>query len=409
MWQERTASGWEVFLWPRPLASAAMLLQVQAGSRDEAAHESGWMHALEHMLFKGAGELDADAIARRLDALGGRIDAWTSREQIVLEAHIAREDAAEALRLLLQLALSPSLPAHEWERERGVILSEIAMSEDDPFDWGLEKHLQAAFAGDGFGRSVLGTPQTLKRCRCEDLQALHRRFFVRERLRLFVAGGFNASEVLKVCNEVAPPAGNSAEHPMPRLLPGVRGFAREAEQLIVYASVVQPRDDRRWEAQWLLHQVLGGGNSSLLFERLRQKHGLAYTVSASIDRFDAFTLSTIELACAPEKAEKAVRLLAQTLATLPEKIDAERLALAKRQALVSLALAEDHAPSLASMLLHEAPNLRSMQARRQAIEAVSIAEVRNEAARLCALSWAVSFVGPKDAIEAARRAWSATG
>ena len=328
----RLANGLLVASFPLPLQTGAIAVFVRAGSRDEAAHEAGFAHAVEHMLFKGAGDRDADALARAMDALGGGVNAWTGRERICVHAAFPGDAWREALELVASLALAPRFPEEEWARERGVIFAEMAMAEDDLPDWAADRHWQAMFPGP-FGRPVLGTREALEAADAAALAAFHRRTFGAPGLLLAVAGGVPADEAARAAEALAVPAAAPTRHEPPVFTPGARLFARASEQVhMIVSACLPPLAGEARATAALANQALGAGMSSMLFREVRERRGLAYSVGSHWDRHEAMSVWSVEASCAPEAARACAEAVAGTVARFArEGVSDAQLALARRQ------------------------------------------------------------------------------
>ena len=338
----RLANGLVAAALPLPLQTGAIALFVRTGSRDEAEAEAGFAHAVEHMLFKGAGGRDAETLARAMDALGGGVNAWTGRERICVHATFPGDAWQEALEIVSALALAPHFPEEEWARERGVIFAEMAMVEDDLPEWAAERHWQVMFPG-AFGRPVLGTRQALQAAGIADLKRFHARGFGSPRLLLAAAGGVPWEKVFAQAETLAVPATEPARHEAPAFAPGARLFARASEQVHMIVSTCLPPLVGPVRAQAALaNQILGAGMSSMLFQEVREKRGLAYSVGSHWDRYEAMSVWSVEASCAPEAARACAEAVAETVARfMQEGADEARLALARRQLAASLRMGLD--------------------------------------------------------------------
>jgi len=323
--------------------SVALGVFIDVGSRDEPTRLHGASHALEHMLFKGTRTLDVHALSARLDALGGQANAWTSRERTCLHIQVLREHWPEALRLLAEMICAPALPEDEWLREREVIFAEMAMVEDSPEDWALDRHMAALFPDDALGRNVLGSRDSLAAMDAADLQAYLQRHYVAPRMLVAAAGAIEHRALVDAVARLDwRRQGESVVRRSVPMRSGVHRHARAGEQaqlLVSYPGVSAASEDR--PLAWLANQLLGGGMSSHLFREIREKRGLAYSVGSQLGLFSTQGLWTISCGCAPSQAEQTARVLRRTLADFVPRLTVEELARAKRQLAIQLRMGMD--------------------------------------------------------------------
>lgn len=269
--------------------SVAVGFWLMAGSRDERREEQGLSHFLEHMAFKGTPRRDALAVAREADQLGGSLNAFTTKENTCFHARVLAEHLPRAVDLLSDLVLNPLYRAEDLERERQVILEEIAAQEDDP-----EELVQVQFArhfwkDNPFGWPILGEMEQVARFRREDLLAYRQAAYRPERMVVAAAGRLHHQELVDLVGPVLESFtnGTPARDRVPvDTHPGVFLFPRDLEQVHVCLGTRGPaaRDPRRFAAT-VLNVILGGNMSSRLFQVVREKLGLAYSIYSSLSFF----------------------------------------------------------------------------------------------------------------------------
>jgi predicted Zn-dependent peptidase len=257
-------------------------LWLEVGSRDEAATEGGLTHVLEHMAFKGTKRRTAYDIAREIDQLGGAGNAFTTQENTCYHLKVLEEQVPRALDLLIDLTLNPSYQPQELERERTVILEEIAAQEDNPEDL-VQVHFGREFwRGCSLGRPILGEARDIAAFSLEDLLSYRRATYRPERLVVAAAGHLTHQALL----DLVGPALERFDHGAPArdrepavAHPGAYLFTRDLEQahLCLGTRGLPAGDDRRFAAS-LLHVILGGNMSSRLFQVIREELGLAYSI-----------------------------------------------------------------------------------------------------------------------------------
>ncbi|HXH72790.1 MAG TPA: pitrilysin family protein [Mariprofundaceae bacterium] len=323
--------------------SVALGIFVDVGSRDETVAQAGITHALEHMLFKGTRELDVHQLAIRLDALGGNANAYTSRERTCFHLHVLHEQWREALGLLSSMVLEPALPAAEWQRERDVIISEMAMVDDTPEEWVMDQHVTALFAGQAVGQPVLGTPESLGGVTRDDLAAYLGHWYRPPRMLIAAAGRIDHAELVEaVANWNWPAGAESAGREKARICGGVQVLARDFEQaqLVLSLPGIVATSEARPQA-WIANQILGGGMSSRLFSEVREKRGLAYSVGSHLSMLTDTGSWTVTCGTSPEHAGSCVDLIGEVLGRLPDSLDEAEVARARQQLEVQLRMGMD--------------------------------------------------------------------
>ena len=264
--------------------SASFAIAVDVGARHETVSEGGLSHLLEHMAFKGSASLTAKQIAEAFDLMGGNVNAYTSHEHTVYYAKVLKEYAHDALELLCAIIADFAFDQQELERERQVILQEIAMHQDSPDDVVFDLFQEMAFGKQPLGRSILGTPERVASFTREDLIAYTAKHYVPQRMVVAAAGNVDHVDV---CGTVArhfgsrPRGAEVAPMEIGSYTGGEKTQEKELEQvqLVVGYPGVSTHHDDYFPLQ-MLATVLGGGMSSRLFQEIREKRGLAYSVSA---------------------------------------------------------------------------------------------------------------------------------
>ena len=264
--------------------SVALGLWVGAGSRDERSAKAGISHFIEHLLFKGTRSYSAQEIAEIFDTLGGELNAATSREQTVVYARVPDERLETAFDVMSDMVFAPLFA--DLDSERDVVLEEIAMVEDTPQDYVHDLISQAVFGNHALGRPVIGTAETISALGRRSLSAYHRAMYVGGNVVVSAAGNLEHNRLLALVEEAErkqadPPArSRRVRPPLVRTPPPrVRFQAKETEQYhVCVAAPGIARSDRRRFAASLLDGVLGGSASSRLFQEIREKRGMAYSV-----------------------------------------------------------------------------------------------------------------------------------
>jgi len=274
--------------------SAAVGIWVGVGSRDEAPTVAGAAHYLEHLLFKGTDRRSAARIAEEIDAVGGELNAFTAKEHTCYYAHALDEDVALAIDLVCDVVFHATMAEPDFELERGVVLEEIAMRDDDPEDMLHEAFAAALLGTHPLGRSVLGSESSINGMTRASLRGFYKRRYQPHRMVLAVAGNVEHNQVLRLARKsLAGVLGGSGE-PIPPRVGRWRGTAphglqlrtddTEQAHLMVGMHGLDRHDDRRFTLG-VLNAALGGGMSSRLFQEIREQRGLAYQVYSSVSSY----------------------------------------------------------------------------------------------------------------------------
>jgi predicted Zn-dependent peptidase len=280
----KLASGLSVVTDRMPhLESASLGVWIGTGSRNEAPDEHGISHLLEHMAFKGTKRRTARQIAEEIEAVGGDLNAATSVESTAYYARVLKADVPLALDVLSDIISEPAFDADELRREQNVIVQEIGAVEDAPDDLVFDRLQETAFPKQPVGRSILGTPETVRSFDPARLRAYLKRNYRGPGMILAAAGAVDhAAIVADAEKHFAGFAGPAAATPEPAQFGGgSRVETRDLEQVhIALALQGVPIKDPQLHSLQVFVNVLGGGMSSRLFQEVREKRGLCYTISA---------------------------------------------------------------------------------------------------------------------------------
>lgn len=312
---------------------------VRAASLHEPPDRMGVSHLLEHMVFKGTERRSAKDIALSLEALGGSLDAYTSREHTVYQARVLDEHLPQAADVIADIVFRPTLRASDVTLERKVVLEEIGMVEDTPDDLVFELHNEALWGPHPYGYSILGTRETVKRLGVPELRDLHQRAYHPAQIVIAASGNVTNDRLLEVLGETGwldVPRGSDRllTAPNPVVMPSSdRSIARDGTQThVVVGTDAVPYGDARRYALVLVSMLLGGGMSSRLFQRVREELGLAYNVY-TYQSFHADTgMHGVYVGTAPETATQAVVAIQDELArVVQEGLPDEELEMGKMQ------------------------------------------------------------------------------
>ena len=299
---------------------------VRAASLHEPRERMGISHLLEHMVFKGTARRSAHEIALSLEALGGSLDAYTSREHTVYQGRVLDEHLTEAADVIADIVFRPMLRHSDLLLERKVILEEIGMVEDTPDDLVFELHNEALWGSHPYGYSILGTRETVTGLGVGDLRELHQRAYHPGHLVVAAAGNVEHDQLLDVLAETgwtdtAARDGTPLESAPPRAeAPVVRHVPRDGAQThIVAGTTAVPHGDPRRFPLLLLSMLLGGGMSSRLFQRVREELGLAYAVYTYQTFHADVGMHGVYVATAPDSAGAALDAIRTELQSVVDR------------------------------------------------------------------------------------------
>ena len=295
--------------------SAAIGVWIGNGSRFESAEQNGISHFIEHMIFKGTEKRTARHIASMMDAMGGQSNAFTTKDctcyyMKVLDTHL--HTAAE---LLADMFLCSSFADEDIELERGVVLEEIDMYEDTPEDVATEKLFEACYEGTALGRPILGTEETLARM---DSKALHdyvRKNYHPEDTVVALSGSFSDADLDYICElfgEMQGSGRNKIEpaHYQPRVV--IRSKEIEQNHLCLGFPGLPLLDDKRYAYQ-LMNAIIGGGMSSRLFQTVRERNGMCYSIYSFPSSHVDTGMFSIYVGLGQEDEAKAAKLICNVL------------------------------------------------------------------------------------------------
>ena len=316
--------------------SAAVGLWVRVGSREEPAPRAGISHFIEHMLFKGTERRSAEDIAKAIDAVGGILDAFTSRESTCFYAKVLGEHLPLAVDLLTDLLHRPRLDHEDIERERQVVLQEIKMVEDDPGDLVHDLFAGALWGDHPLGRPVLGSRETLEAIHREDIRTHLRDFYQPDRMIVAAAGDVDHDHLMGLLESATLGWQGCAlplNTPSPVARIAVCRDGRDSAQVHLCLGVEAlsyAAPDRY--ALFLLNAILGSSMSSRLFQEVREKRGLAYSIYSYQQAYRDTGLFVVYAGTAPESYHQVVDLIWRECRRLrDEPMDPDEFSRAKEQ------------------------------------------------------------------------------
>ncbi|HNI71314.1 MAG TPA: pitrilysin family protein [Marmoricola sp.] len=391
--------------------SAAVGVFVAVGSRDERASLNGASHFLEHLLFKGTPERSAMEISSLLDGVGGEFNAYTSREYTCYHARVLDEDLPMAVDVLGDMMTSSLITSADVEAEREVILDEIAMHDDDPDDLAHNLFAEAVWSGTSFSRPVAGTAGSITMMSREQIHRYYRTRYRPEAMTIAVAGNIDHTEVVSLVRKAFRRSDflSTTANPLPaRLAARPRPFrvsqvhqSRAFEQVSVILGMQGlTRSDPRRYALGIMSAALGGGSSARLFQEVRERRGLAYSVYSFASRYsDAGTVG-VTAGCLPAKAPELLRVVREELAKVArDGFTEEEIARAKGQARGGTVLGLEDTMSRMTRLGESwlfQGGVIPIDEILDAVESVTIAEVNELASKLYAQPQSLATIGPTD-------------
>jgi predicted Zn-dependent peptidase len=386
---------------------------VGVGSRDETPALAGSSHYLEHVLFKGTKRRDALEISAALDAVGGEMNAFTSKEYTCFYARVLDNDLPLAVDVISDMMTSSVVRSADVDSERGVILEEISMHEDDPGDVVHDAFAAALFGDTPLGRPILGTVESINALQRSAIHGYYRRRYRPENMVIAAAGNLDHAKVVRLVakafgemlnddtqiDRLPSPPRVGGRPPVSRS--GVSVVQRPTEQahLVLGVPAFSRVDERRF-ALGVLNGALGGGMSSRLFQEVREKRGLAYSVYSYASHHAETGMFGVYAGCQPAKAAEVLDICRVQLDLVARGgITAEELSRGKGQLAGALVLGlEDTGSRMsrlgkAELVYGELLTVDELLAR---IDAVTLDQVRDVAATVLSAEQTLAVIGPFD-------------
>jgi len=299
--------------------SVALGFWIGAGSRDEKDDRAGASHFIEHLLFKGSRRYDAQQIAETFDAMGAELNAATSREHTVVYSRVPDRHVEEAVRVMADMVYAPVFA--ELDQEREVVLEEIAMYEDTPQELVHDLFSQAVFGGHALGRPVIGTAEVISSVSRRAIAAYHRAMYTAGNIVVASAGNITHDRLLALLDESVEERASTRPRVRRPLVaeppPGLRFQRKETEQYHVCLGAPGiSRSDRRRFAASLLDAILGGSASSRLFQEIREKRGMAYSVYSFASQYTDTGLVGIYVGTREENLEPCIEICVEQIGAI---------------------------------------------------------------------------------------------
>lgn len=315
--------------------SVAVGIWCDVGTRHEDLAYNGVSHMVEHMMFNGTLNRTAQDIVEEVESVGGQMNAYTSREETAYYIHLLKDHLPLALEVLSDMIQHPAFPDNELEKERGVIVQEIGMSNDTPDDLIFDLYQATAYPNQALGAPILGTSKIIESIKKETLLDYVKRFYTPNNLVISAAGQIKHDEMVKQCEKLfsdLPP--NQSQNFKPADYKG--GEIRSEKDLeqthwVIGFQSVEKRDAQYFSAM-LLSTILGGGMSSRLFQEVREKRGLVYSVYASNSAYKDDGQFEIYAGTGPDKLHELVPVVCNEIKKIiNDYVGEEELERAKNQ------------------------------------------------------------------------------
>ena len=359
---------------------------VGSGSCFETPETAGTSHFIEHMLFKGTEKRSALDIAVEMDEIGGVLNAYTAKEMTCFYAHTLSEHSAKALDIICDMIMNPKLSPEDIELEKGVIREEIAMYEDSPEDLCADSYYEKVWRGSMLGSNILGTNQTVDSVTRESLSAHMKKFYVPERTVVSFSGNFDENEAVEICKKYFSGMKNTGFELTPvsaDYSPGIYRIKKDfmQNQLILGFPGI-PLSDKRRDCAALISSILGASSSSRLFQTIREKLGLAYSVDCvNVAHLNA-AVFIVCMGLSKKSEEQAIAETLKIISEFAETVTEKELARAKEQTVAGFVMSLESVSSIASrngkgVLLHGRP--RSEEEVIKAVRGVTLDEIRQTA------------------------------
>ena len=364
---------------------------VNAGTRDETENEQGMAHFVEHLIFKGTQKRKAWHILNRMEAVGGDLNAYTNKEEMVVYSAFLADDLSRAVELLVDIVFRSTFPQREIERETEVIIDEIQSYEDNPSELIFDDFEDMIFRGHPLGRNILGRPELLRQFRTADALAFTQRLYQPSNMFFFVQGKIDFKRLVNMLERLMAdiPAGEvkNLRTPPPLYVPERLVIPKDTHQahVMLGSRGYNAYDDKR-TALYLLNNILGGpGMNSRLNVALRERRGLVYNVESNLTSYTDTGAFSIYFGTDLEDVDTCLRLTYKELKRMRDvKMTSSQIEAAKKQLIGQICVASDNfennALGMAKTFLHynKFENLDTVCKRIETLTADNLLEVANE-------------------------------
>jgi predicted Zn-dependent peptidase len=370
------------------IRSVSIGIWLKSGSRDEDSEWNGISHFIEHMVFKGTETRSAEAIARQVDSIGGNMDAFTAKECICFNIKVLDEHLPVAMEVLSDLVLHPVFDVGDIAKERGVILEEIKMDQDNPDYLVHEIFTQSFWKDHALGRPILGTRDTVRKFERPIVSEFYGHHFAPSNLVVAAAGNLSHEQFVELVAKYfshVPAKTNGLHSPAPKTFSRINLRNKKSlEQVQICIGVPShPIAHEHRHASYILNTLLGGGMSSRLFQNIRERQGLAYSIYSDLNPYRDTGSMCVYAGTSRESATKVVECVVEEFRNLKSTpVPEEELRRSKDQLKGSLMLSLESSTARMSNLARQEmyfDRFYSLDELIERIEAVTAEDVRQTA------------------------------
>jgi predicted Zn-dependent peptidase len=366
-------------------------LFINSGSRDEKNNEHGLAHFIEHVIFKGTKKRKSYHIISRLEDVGGELNAYTTKEETCIHASFLKSDTERSLELISDIAFNSIFPEKELEREKEVIIDEINSYKDNPAELIFDDFEELVFPNDPLGRNILGTPESLKKFRQDDIIRFIKNNYKTDQIILCFVGDIDMSVLVNLFSKhfshVPAKTGKAARKVKLPYEPSKREEIKNTYQshCIIGTTAYSYENPRRLTLH-LLNNIIGGpGMNSRLNMSLRERHGCSYNIESSYSPFSDTGVFAIYFGSDKENLGKSIRLAYKEFELLKsKKMGPIQLTKAKKQLMGQLAIASEHNENQmisigkSFLVFGKVDSLEEINEKIEAISANELLETANE-------------------------------
>jgi predicted Zn-dependent peptidase len=374
------------------------------GTRNETAAQNGVSHFLEHMAFKGTESRNAAAIAEAVEDVGGHINAYTAREQTAYYVKLLKEDIALGTDIIGDILTHSTFAPDELERERGVILQEIGQANDTPDDIIFDHFQEAAYPSQPMGRPVLGTEEIIRTLKRQDISGYMKQHYAASNLVVAAAGALEHGKVVELVQRHFADLPTKMPHAAEagRYAGGEFREARDLDQVhIVLGFPAVGYADPDYYPVLLLSTLLGGGMSSRLFQEIREKRGLVYSIYSFAAPYMDGGLFGIYAGTGEDEAAELVPVALEELQRVQKDANADELRRARTQTRASLVMSLESTGSRCEQLARQIQvfgRIIPLEETLAKIDAVTVDDVRRAATRIFRGRPTLAVMGPTDQV-----------
>ncbi|WP_164503794.1 M16 family metallopeptidase [Rickettsiales endosymbiont of Stachyamoeba lipophora] len=335
------------------MQTVAVRLLVRFGTRYER-EKFGMAHFIEHMMFKGTNKRNYKQIAIEVEQIGADLNAYTSKEHTVYTINVLKDYLPTALEILSDLIVNSTFHQQEVDKERNVILQEIAECIDDPEEYLFDQFSDLCFKNQPMGHNILGTPESLKEITRDDLIATKERYYNAQNILISIAGEVELKSIVDLLNKNFGnlSLGNKEDFELAQFTPGAIMLNRELEQSHVLIGLESVSYNHpQFYSQQLFSMILGGGMSSRLFQEIREQRGLAYHVSSFTTSYPDIGIFGVNASSLSDNLETLITVMIDVIKSMRD-IEEEELNRVKQQFKASSLMAQDSVSFRAEYLLN---------------------------------------------------------